>query len=71
MSEQEQTKLIPVSKIFQSYKKNKALVKRTPMLKSNYLSDKYEANVYIKREDLQDIRSFKIRGAGTAFSYLT
>lgn len=41
------------------------------MLKSNYLSEKYQANVFIKREDLQDIRSFKIRGAGTAFSYLT
>lgn len=30
--------LIPVSKIYQSYKRNKSLVKRTPMIKSNYLS---------------------------------
>jgi len=63
--------LIPVSKIYQSYKRNKALVKRTPMIKSNYLSEKYNANVFLKREDLQDIRSFKLRGAGTAFFYLT
>ena len=41
--------LIPVSKIYQSYKRNKGLVKRTPMLKSNYLSEKYNANVFLKR----------------------
>ena len=63
--------LIPVSKIYQSYKRNKALVKRTPMLKSLYLSEKYGAQIYIKREDLQAIRSFKIRGACTAFSKLS
>ena len=63
--------LIPVSEIYQSYKKNKTLVKRTPMIKSLYLSEKYKAQIYIKREDLQEIRSFKIRGAGTAFAKLT
>lgn len=30
--------IIPVSKIYQSYKRNISLVKRTPMIKSNYLS---------------------------------
>lgn len=63
--------LIPVSKIFQSYKRNKTIVKHTPMHKSVYLSEKYKAQVYIKREDLQVIRSFKIRGACTAFSRLS
>ena len=65
------TFVIPVSKIYQSYKQNKTLVKRTPMIKSIYLSEKYDAQIYLKREDLQAIRSFKIRGAGTAFSKLT
>lgn len=35
----------------------------TPFHKNNNLSDMYEADVYLKREDLQMVRSYKIRGA--------
>ena len=35
----------------------------TPFMKNNNLSDIYEANIYLKREDLQIVRSYKIRGA--------
>ena len=35
----------------------------TPFKKNNNLSDMYEADVYLKREDLQMVRSYKIRGA--------
>ena len=35
----------------------------TPFMKNNNLSDIYEANVFLKREDLQMVRSYKIRGA--------
>ena len=35
----------------------------TPFMKNNNLSDTYEANVFLKREDLQMVRSYKIRGA--------
>ena len=35
----------------------------TPFQKNNNLSDIYEAEVYLKREDLQMVRSYKIRGA--------
>lgn len=35
----------------------------TPLQKSKYLSDKYDANIYLKREDLTPVRSYKIRGA--------
>ena len=35
----------------------------TPFHKNNNLSDVYEADVYLKREDLQMVRSYKIRGA--------
>jgi threonine dehydratase len=35
----------------------------TPFHKNNNLSDVYEAEVYLKREDLQIVRSYKIRGA--------
>ena len=38
-------------------------VKRTELFYSNVLSKMTGANVYVKREDLQDNKSFKIRGA--------
>lgn len=39
------------------------IVKKTPCTRSNLLSKKYNNNIYYKREDLQKIFSFKIRGA--------
>ena len=39
------------------------LVKYTPLEINERLSKRYRANIYIKREDLQIPRSFKIRGA--------
>ncbi|WP_059050630.1 threonine ammonia-lyase IlvA [Paenibacillus senegalimassiliensis] len=41
----------------------KEVVVRTPLQLDATLSSKYECNVYLKREDLQVVRSFKIRGA--------
>ncbi|SDH06031.1 L-threonine ammonia-lyase [Alteribacillus persepolensis] len=41
----------------------KDVVTHTPLQKNQVLSERYDANVYLKREDLQVIRSFKIRGA--------
>ena len=35
----------------------------TPLQRNERLSEQYDANVYFKREDLQSIRSFKLRGA--------
>ena len=40
-----------------------ALVRPTPLQYNKRLSQKYGANIYIKREDQQEVRSFKIRGA--------
>lgn len=39
------------------------IVARTPLQASKRLSTSYGARVFIKREDLQEVRSFKIRGA--------
>ena len=39
------------------------ILEPTPFQKNNNLSDLYEAEVYLKREDLQMVRSYKIRGA--------
>ncbi|CAM4423290.1 threonine ammonia-lyase IlvA [Paenibacillus tarimensis] len=41
----------------------KEVVVRTPLQHSRVLSERYDCQVYLKREDLQVVRSFKIRGA--------
>ena len=47
------------------------VVKDTPLLYSERLSKKYEADIYLKREDLQKVRSYKIRGAYNLISSLS
>jgi threonine dehydratase len=46
-------------------------VKRTPLAYNAGLSQKYQAEVYLKREDLQVVRSYKLRGAFNMISTLT
>ena len=41
----------------------KSVVTHTPLQLNANLSRKYQCNVYLKREDLQIVRSYKIRGA--------
>tara|TARA_R110002126_G_scaffold178600_6_gene327611 strand:- start:992 stop:2242 length:1251 start_codon:yes stop_codon:yes gene_type:complete len=38
----------------------------TPLQRNEYLSKKYQADIYLKREDLSPVRSYKIRGAFNA-----
>ena len=47
------------------------VVSRTPLQESGRLSELYGARVLLKREDLQAVRSFKIRGAYNKISSLT
>ncbi len=44
-------------------KKMRTLFSSTKLEYSDYLSKKYEAKIYLKREDLTPVRSYKIRGA--------
>lgn len=53
-----------------AYLRIKDVVKETPLQFDLYLSQKYDCNVYLK-EDLQWVRSFKLRGAYNAISVLT
>lgn len=39
------------------------ILEATPIMKNPNLSNKYDAEVFLKREDLQMVRSYKIRGA--------
>lgn len=47
------------------------IIRHTPLQYDVYLSQKYHCQVYLKREDLQAVRSFKIRGAYYAISQTT
>lgn len=47
------------------------VVQRTPLLSNLSFSEKYEANIQFKREDLQVVRSYKIRGAYNRISQLS
>lgn len=38
----------------------------TPLLRNDYLSERFGADIWLKREDLSPVRSYKIRGAFTA-----
>ncbi|GEM01301.1 L-threonine ammonia-lyase [Halolactibacillus halophilus] len=56
-------KPIDVKDIIIAHQRIKDVVTKTPLLLDPILSEKYDCNVYLKREDLQVVRSFKIRGA--------
>lgn len=54
---------VTVNTIEEAAERLKYVVKHTPLELSKRLSEKYQATIYFKREDLQEVRSFKIRGA--------
>jgi threonine dehydratase len=49
----------------------KGIVKHTPLIYNANLSEKYQAEIYLKREDLQVVRSYKLRGAYNMISQLS
>ncbi|RFZ82273.1 threonine dehydratase [Mucilaginibacter terrenus] len=53
-----------------AYERLKGVVKHTPLEYNERLSDKYECEIYLKREDLQIVRSYKLRGAYNMISRL-
>ncbi|WP_342535817.1 threonine ammonia-lyase IlvA [Sporosarcina sp. FSL K6-3508] len=58
-----ESKSIQVEDILIANQLLKDVVAHTPLQKNERLSEKYDCHVYIKREDLQHVRSFKLRGA--------
>jgi threonine dehydratase len=55
--------MIEIKDIEAAYSCIKEVVHQTPLMKDEILSEKYSAHIYLKREDLQVVRSYKIRGA--------
>ncbi len=62
---------VTVQTIEQAAERLKYVVRHTPLELSKRLSEKYQATIYLKREDLQEVRSFKIRGAYNKIATLT
>lgn len=54
---------VKIEDILMAHNCMKDIVIKTPLQRDTVLSEKYDCDVYVKREDLQLIRSFKIRGA--------
>jgi threonine dehydratase len=54
-----------------AYQRLKDVVRRTPLEYNERLSAKYECEIYLKREDLQIVRSYKLRGAYNMISRLS
>lgn len=52
-----------MDKTLKIYQRIKPYLNNNPLQKNELLSAKYNANIYLKREDMQKTRSFKIRGS--------
>jgi len=48
----------------------RALFPPTPLQRNDHLSARYGAGIWLKREDLSPVRSYKIRGAFNAISHV-
>jgi threonine dehydratase len=57
--------------IEQAAEKLKKIILRTPLSLNSKYSRQYEARIYFKREDLQLVRSYKLRGAYNMISSLS
>jgi threonine dehydratase len=54
---------IPLDKFYKAQQNIKGVVHKTPLIFMKNFSERYKASIYFKREDLQVVRSYKIRGA--------
>lgn len=62
---------VSVEEIMVANQALKDVVIKTPLQRNEILSARYDCNVYLKREDLQVVRSFKLRGAYNFIRTLT
>ncbi len=55
--------LISIENVYKAKVRLKGIAQHTPLMSNYNLSEEYNCNLYLKREDLQIVRSYKIRGA--------
>ncbi|MCU0470704.1 MAG: pyridoxal-phosphate dependent enzyme, partial [Arcicella sp.] len=64
MSNKTKTIIAPtLESIYEAAEKLRGIAVHTPLMENLILSERYGANIFLKREDLQIVRSYKIRGA--------
>ena len=65
------SRLIDLAEIRAARERLRGIAMETPLMRSTRLSKRYGAEVYLKREDLQEVRSYKIRGSYNKMSSLS
>ncbi len=63
--------LISVEQIYQAKVRLKGIADITPMLYNYRFSEQYDCSIWLKREDMQVVRSYKIRGAYNNMATMT
>jgi threonine dehydratase len=63
--------MVGLEEVHSARKQLHGVVEQTPCIANLHLSDVYHAQIYLKREDLQTVRSYKIRGAYNKISSLS
>jgi threonine dehydratase len=61
---------LKVNEVQKARERLKDVLVHTPLMRDMTLSERYNAEIYLKREDLQVVRSYKIRGAYNKISTL-
>src|SRR5919112_6151426 len=67
---QTSTDKLPLLDFKKATERIKQVVSKTPLVYHHHLSKKFDCNLYLKREDLQIVRSYKLRGAYNMMSSL-
>ena len=60
-----------LGKVYEARDRIKGVAVHTALIKNENLSEEFSAHVYLKREDLQPVRSYKLRGAYNKIVSLT
>ncbi len=66
----ETDKFLSLERIQQAHLRLKDKINHTPLMKNLGLSEQFQSTILLKREDLQVVRSYKIRGAYNKMSQL-
>lgn len=56
-------KVLSIKRFLETRERLQGIAYQTPLQYMAGLSEKYDSNIFVKREDLQVVRSYKIRGA--------
>lgn len=60
-----------LDEVYEAAERLHGVATHTPLMANLNLSERYGANIYLKREDLQIVRSYKIRGAYNSMAKLS